>query len=402
MAQGLFGSLSTEDFLQQHWQQKPLLVRQAVNTTDFDLDPAELAGLCCDTEAPSRIIIEHGETPWQMKVGPFEEKDFTSLPASHWSLLINDIENYLPELRAFIEPFRFLPDWRIDDLMISYATDQGSVGPHLDEYDVFLVQLQGQRQWSITEKADFDTSLLAGTDLKILQNFQPDNKWDLLPGDMLYLPPGLPHHGVAVGECMTLSVGFRAPSSAELVQSWLDDIAEGENFKVRFSDARRQSQEDSGEISKHDLSELKAILMQGIENSSGSLDAWLGKYLTEGKRPDPALVEAFDIQVSDKDNVQGFLTETDYQRFPGTRLAYMTGENQILLFVGGLEYSLDHKHLSAVQYLCREQEYLAPALASLCSDTAMRELLNTLINNNKIVLMEHYPCDQNTGQSPYS
>ena len=400
MTQRLFGSLSTENFLEQHWQQKPLLVRQAVDTAGLDIDPAELAGLCCDTEAPSRIVIEHGETPWQMKVGPFEEKDFTSLPATHWSLLINDIENYLPELRAFIEPFRFLPDWRIDDLMISYATDQGSVGPHLDEYDVFRIQLQGQRQWSITEKPDFDDSLLTGTDLKILQNFQPDQQWDLLPGDMLYLPPGVPHHGVALGECMTLSVGFRAPSSAELVQSWLDDIADSEAFRGRFSDAKRQSQADSGEIAQQDLAGLKAILMQGIKESSDSLDAWLGKYLTEGKRPDPALLEAFDIQA--RDDIPALLTEEDYQRFPGTRLAYIAGENKISLFVGGLEFSLDHKHLKAVQYLCREQEYFAPALASLCSDPAMRELLNTLINNNKIVLMEHYPCDQNTGQSPYS
>lgn len=402
MSQQLFGSLSIEDFLQQYWQQKPLLVRQALDTSEVDLDPAELAGLCCDTEAPSRVVIEHGETPWQMKVGPFEEKNFTSLPASHWSLLINDIENYLPELRAFIEPFRFIPDWRIDDLMISYATDYGSVGPHLDQYDVFLIQLQGQRQWSITETPEFDDSLLTGTDLKILQNFQPDQQWDLLPGDMLYLPPGVPHHGVAVGECMTLSVGFRAPSSSELVQSWLDDIADSQHFNVRFSDAKRQSQQDSGEIAQQDIAELRAILMKGIEDSSPSLDSWLGKYLTEGKRPDPALLEAFNIQPLDQAATQEFQSDTDYQRFPGTRLAYTRAKKGITLFVGGMDFSLDAKHLNAVQYLCREQEYLAPALASLRSEPALCELLNTLINNNKIVLMEHYQCDQEKEQPPYS
>jgi len=402
MPSRLFGSLSTDVFLQQHWQQKPLLVRQAVEVEDFDVDPTELAGLCCDTEAPSRIVIEHGKTPWQMKVGPFQEEDFTSLPSSHWSLLINDIETYLPELQALIEPFRFLPDWRIDDLMISYATDQGSVGPHVDEYDVFLIQLQGTRSWSIDENPDFDTSILSDTDLKILQNFQPNQQWDLQPGDMLYLPPGVPHHGIASGECMTLSVGFRAPSSGELVQSWLDDIGDSEEFKTRFRDAKRKTQNDSGEIARQDLTELKNLLMRGITNNTNALDQWLGKYLTEGKRPDPVLLESFDIEANDDTENQGLLPEIDYQRFPGTRIAYVLNDNAISLFVGGSEHSLSLQHLETIQYLCREQEYTAPALASLSSDPAIFELLNTLINNNKFVLMEHDPCDRPTGQPPYS
>ena len=400
MSQSLFGSLTTHDFLNQHWQQKPLLVRQAVDTDVIDIDPAELAGLCCDTEAPSRIVIEHGETPWQMKIGPFEEQDFTSLPADHWSLLINDIETYIPELQAFIEPFRFLPDWRIDDLMISFATDKGSVGPHVDDYDVFLIQLEGTRRWSINESPDFDSTLLVGPDLKILQNFVPNQTWDLEPGDMLYLPPGMPHHGVAVGDCMTLSVGFRAPSSGELIQSWLDDIGDQPNFKTRFNDAKRQAQQDSGEITQQDLKSLKALLLKGINDHASTLDLWLGKYLSEGKRPDPALVEAYTVE-NDGGELR-FEAQTDYQRFPGTRMAYIFGEQELTLFVGGEQFSLDHKHLDAVRYLCSEQEYLAAAIASNCSDPTILELLNTLINNNKFVLMEHDPCDQNNGDFPYS
>ena len=401
MPQRLFGTLSINDFLQQHWQQKPLLVRQAVDVAEIDIDPGELAGLCCDTEAPSRIVIEHGETPWQMKIGPFEEQDFTSLPADHWSLLINDIETYLPELQAFIEPFRFLPDWRIDDLMISYATDKGSVGPHVDDYDVFLIQLQGVRRWSIDENPNFDASLLVGPSLKILQNFDSNQQWDLEPGDMLYLPPGMPHHGVAAGECMTLSVGFRAPSSGELVQSWLDDIGDNKSFKTRFKDAARKAQDDSGEINQHDLAELKAVLMRGITESLPNLDSWLGRYLSEGKRPDPALLEAYASETPE-DSPQDLQPETNYQRFPGTRFAYIKSENELVLFVGGVEFCLDHHNLSAVQYLCEEQEYLAPALASISKDPAILTLLNTLINNNKFVLMEHDPCDQISGDYPYS
>ena len=392
MSSSLFGSLSTDAFLQEHWQQKPLLVRQAVEVDGFELDPAELAGLSCDTEAPSRIVIEHGKTPWQMKVGPFEEEDFTSLPSSNWSLLINDIETYLPELQAFIEPFRFLPDWRIDDLMISYATDQGSVGPHVDEYDVFLIQLQGTRSWSIDDNPDFDTSILADTDLKILQNFQANQQWELVPGDMLYLPPGVPHHGVAIGDCMTLSIGFRAPSSGELIQAWLDDISDNDDFKVRFNDAKRKSQTASGELASDDYTGLKALLMQGIKDNAPMLDEWLGKYLTEGKRPDPVLVEAFN-SVSTGSEQSGFSADTDYQRFPGTRLAYIKGDSEISLFAGGVAYPLAPSCLDALDYLCREQEYPASELASLATDPAIHELLDALIKTNKLVLMDHASFD---------
>ena len=395
MSQALFGDLSIQDFLKQHWQQKPLLVRNAFQLPELSFDAGELAGLACDTEAPARIVIEHGEKPWQLKQGPFQEKDFTSLPDTNWTLLVNDIETYFPELSEFIEPFRFIPDWRIDDLMISYAPDQGSVGPHVDDYDVFLIQLDGTRRWSIDENPDFDHSAIEGPELKILKNFSTSQSWELNPGDMLYLPPNMPHHGVAQGECMTLSVGFRAPSSGELVQAWLDDIGDTAVFQTRFGDKQRALQNNPGQISNQDLKRLRELLIEGIEKSSGGLDIWLGKYLTENKRPDPNVLEEMSELFSSE-----FTDGEHYQRFPGTRFAYTLNENQIKLFVGGLEYSLDDKHILAVEYLCRELEYEASEIAAQCSDTQIRELINTLIKNNNIVLMEHPPCDYE--QEPYS
>ena len=395
MSQALFGDLSTQDFLNQHWQQKPLLVRDAFERPELSFDAGELAGLTCDTEAPARIVIEHGEKPWQLKQGPFQETDFTSLPDTHWTLLVNDIETYFPELREFIETFRFVPDWRIDDLMISYAPDQGSVGPHVDDYDVFLIQLDGTRKWSIDENPNFDSSAIKGPELKILENFDESQSWELNPGDMLYLPPNMPHHGVAQGECMTLSVGFRAPSSGELVQAWLDDIGDTAVFQTRFGDKQRSLQSNPGQLNKQDLKSLRELLIEGIEKSSSELDNWLGKYLTENKRPDPNILEEMSELFATE------LTEGEgYQRFPGTRFAYTPDENHIQLFVGGQQYSLDGKHIEAVEYLCRELEYEASALATLCSDIQIRELINTLIKNNNIVLMEHSPCDYE--QEPYS
>jgi 50S ribosomal protein L16 3-hydroxylase len=387
MSKGVFGSISNESFLQEHWQQKPLCARGAFETPELSFDAGELAGIVLDTEAPARLVIEHGEKPWQLKPGPFEESDFTSLPKTNWTLLINDIETYLPELQAYLQAFRFIPDWRIDDLMISFASDKGSVGAHVDDYDVFLIQLEGKRHWSIDDNPDFDDTALDGPELKILKNFKPSQQWTLEPGDMLYLPPNMPHHGVADGECMTLSVGFRAPASGELIQAWLDDIGETDAFKKRFSDAKRNTQSNPGEIKQDDLTALRKILLEGIEKSTGELDTWLGKYLTEGKRPDPKLVESMEDQL-----VEELLADHDYQRFPGMRIAYTLTGQSLALFVGGAEYSLDASKLEAIQYLCNELEYSADALASVCRDDDIRALINTLIKNNNIVLMEHSQC----------
>ncbi|RVU83910.1 cupin domain-containing protein [Leucothrix sargassi] len=387
MSKGVFGSISTESFLQDHWQQKPLCVRGAFDTPELGFDAGELAGIALDTEAPARLVIEHGDKPWQLKQAPFEESDFTNLPKTNWTLLVNDIETYLPELQNYLQAFRFIPDWRIDDLMISFASDKGSVGAHVDDYDVFLIQLEGKRHWSIEESPDFDDTPLDGPELKILKNFNPSQSWTLEPGDMLYLPPNMPHHGVADGECMTLSVGFRAPASGELVQAWLDDVGETAPFKKRFRDAKRKAQANPGEIKQDDLIALRKTLLEGLENSMDGLDTWLGKYLTEGKRPDPKLVESMEGQF-----VEELLPEQDYQRFPGMRLAYTLTETELQLFVGGTEYSLDVDKLDAIKYLCSELEYSADALASLCRDNDIRALINTLIKNNNIVLMEHSAC----------
>ena len=386
MSQGVFGDLSTEDFLSQYWQQKPLLVRSAFEVPELSFDAGELAGLACDTEAPSRIVLEHGEQPWQLKQGPFEEADFTSLPQTHWTLLINDIENYFPELRDFITPFRFIPDWRIDDLMISYAADQGSVGPHVDQYDVFLIQLEGKRAWSIDDRQNYDTTPISGPTLKILQNFSDNHSWTLEPGDMLYLPPNVPHHGVADGECMTLSVGFRAPSRNDLVQAWLDQLSAAPSFKKRFSDPMRAMQSNPGEISATDTQALRQLILEGIEEESASLDSWLGKYLTESKLPDPALTEDLPEHPDDYD------ATCDYERYPGLRIAYTLKQDAILLFVGGNKLLLDLNLLSLVQYLCKEHYYSANELAAACTDQEACELVNTLIKNNNIVLTEPESC----------
>jgi len=171
--QNLLGDLSKEEFLNDYWQQKPLVIRGAFPDFEMPFSAEELAGLACETEAPSRIIVEKGLAPefkpWTSKHSPFTDEDFISTPESHWTFLVNDLERYIPELGNLIEPFRFIPDWRIDDLMVSYATDQGSVGPHTDEYDVFLIQGEGKRRWKVNTNPDYSKELIPDTSLAFLK-----------------------------------------------------------------------------------------------------------------------------------------------------------------------------------------------------------------------------------------
>ncbi len=190
------GPISVEEFLADYWQKKPLFVKNAFPDLQSPITADELAGLACEDDINARLVLEKdGDYPWQAKNGPFDESLFSELPETHWSLLISDMEKYLPETMSLVKPFRFLPDWRRDDLMISYAPEGGSVGPHVDDYDVFLIQLSGHRLWKISEDFCFDA--IEGVDLRILKTFEAEQQWLCEPGDLLYLPPNVAHHGVA-------------------------------------------------------------------------------------------------------------------------------------------------------------------------------------------------------------
>lgn len=272
------GELSTEEFLSDYWQQKPLLIRQAFTNFQSPLSSDELAGLACDTDTARLVLEKGGTSPWEVRHGPLRKKDFAKLPASHWTLLVNDIEKLLPEFAEIIEPFRFIPDWRIDDLMISYAVDGGSVGPHVDAYDVFLLQAHGQRRWQISSQVCAEDNFIPDIDLRIMQTFHPEEEWILEPGDMLYLPPDIPHYGVAIGECMTYSIGFRAPSRADLLEDLLGSILEQPEMQERFRDPKRRLQADPTELAEADLEHLTEFVLQALPDRI-AIRAWLQESL---------------------------------------------------------------------------------------------------------------------------
>ena len=231
----LLAGLSPAQFMRRHWQKKPLLVRQALPEFKPLLSRADLFAMAADEGVESRLIVQHGEKSdgWKMKQGPIGRRSLPPINQPGWTLLVQSVDSHDEDAHALLQKFRFVPDARLDDLMISYATPGGGVGPHFDSYDVFLLQASGRRRWKIGRQADL--SLQQGVPLKILQNFEPDQEFVLEAGDMLYLPPSYAHEGVAeasvdadgkAADCMTYSIGFRAPAARELAASLLHRLAE--------------------------------------------------------------------------------------------------------------------------------------------------------------------------------
>ncbi|WP_020395325.1 cupin domain-containing protein [Thiolinea disciformis] len=272
------GDMPIADFLRDYWQQKPLFIRQAFPNLQLPIDATEFAGLAYDTDTARLVIEKGGKTPWEVRHGPLRKKDF-KLPETHWTLLINDMEQLMPELSELIEPFRFIPDWRIDDLMISYAVEGGSVGPHIDAYDVFLLQAQGKRRWQISTHSCGEDNFLPNVDLRIMREFIPEQEWIVEPGDLLYLPPNVPHYGVALNECMTCSIGFRAPSRADLLEDLLGELIDRPEMQQRFSDAGRQTQADPSIISEQDLEKLTDFILNALPDRK-TIKHWLQNHLS--------------------------------------------------------------------------------------------------------------------------
>lgn len=281
----LLGGLSPQQFMKKHWQKKPLLVRQALPNFKPLLDRTELFELAASEDAQTRMVIQTpgSATGWRFKHGPFQRRALPPLKQPGWTMLVQGVDLHHDAVHALMAQFRFVPDARLDDLMISYATDQGGVGPHYDSYDVFLLQAQGCRRWRIGRQKDL--SLQPDVPLKILANFEPEEEFLLEPGDMLYLPPRHAHDGIAEGECMTYSIGFRIPNRAELARELLQRLAEDAEETVGVSLYRDPDQAAVGqpaEIPSAMLAFAQEALRDALKDSQ-AFARGLGEYLTEPK-----------------------------------------------------------------------------------------------------------------------
>lgn len=371
--------LAPESFLREVWQRHPLLLRGALPGFRSPLSPEELAGLACESGVESRLVLERGAHPWEVRHGPFDEADFATLPATHWTLLVQDVDKLVPEVAALLGAFAFIPEWRLDDIMVSYAEDQGSVGPHTDEYDVFLVQAQGRRRWRIDPSPARDAPCLPGLDLRILELFEPREQWLLEPGDVLYLPPGVPHWGIAEGPCMTWSVGMRAPDWRELATTWYDRLIAERLPPGRYRDPEPGLQRHRGEIPASVVSEVRRYIENALAGvDDGAFAAWLGAYLTEPKenlepRPrDSALAPPAFART---------LEHCAWIQREASRLLYTeTRSGELLLFAAGETYRLPAGYLGLADLITGRRRLSLGELQPWLGDPIALDLLCTLYN----------------------
>jgi 50S ribosomal protein L16 3-hydroxylase len=282
----LLGGLSPKTFMQRHWQKKPLVIRQAIPGFQPPLDRADLVDLAAQEDVQSRLVIQanpDAKQDWRFRHGPFTRRALPPFKQPGWTLLVQGVDLLDERAHALMNQFRFVPDARLDDLMVSYATDGGGVGPHFDSYDVFLLQAHGQRRWRIGRQKDL--SLQPDMPLKILSNFEPEMEFVLDAGDMLYLPPRYAHDGIAVGECMTYSIGFRSPSRGELAGELLQRLAEDamdEAGAALYRDPKQPAVAGCGEIPT-DMVEFARDALAAALRDPLAVPRALGEYLSEPK-----------------------------------------------------------------------------------------------------------------------
>ncbi|HXE77327.1 MAG TPA: cupin domain-containing protein [Rhodanobacter sp.] len=371
--------MSPARFLRDYWQKRPLLIRNAFADFQPPLQPDDLAGLACEPAALARLIVHDDKRErWQVNSGPLSETDFARTPDSNWTLLVQDVDKWDADVADLLRHFSFLPSWRIDDVMVSYAEPGGGVGAHVDQYDVFLLQGLGQRHWAISDDPLAPKACRPDVELKQLVQFEPTHEWLLDPGDMLYLPPGVPHDGVAFGgPCMTFSIGMRAPSQAELTGDLADYIAEQLPEELRYADPDLKPARLSGEIDHGVLDRLKQTLPFAGALRDELLNDWFGRFITRYRS---AQVPApLDKPLAADTLAAKLAAGAQLLRHPWSRLAWSRGKSGCVLYVNG------HAHATTptlAQQLCERRE-LMPDRKLLAAE---RALLLTLVNDGHLLL----------------
>ncbi|MEN9848220.1 MAG: hypothetical protein RL368_960 [Pseudomonadota bacterium] len=366
--------MSVEEFLRDYWQKRPLLIRQAIPNFESPISPDELAGLACEDHVESRIIMEKGgKTPWQLRNGAFTEKDFSRLPQTHWTLLVQEMNRHVPEIADILDLFNFVPSWRVDDLMISYAPQHGSVGPHIDSYDVFLLQAKGLRRWQISREVG---EFLPDLDLRILKKFQAEETWILAPGDMLYLPPNVAHHGVALEECMTFSIGFLAPTHTEMLNDYVQNVTAQMDKDLRYTDPELTLPKDNGEITPQALEKIQQII-RGLSLDNHSINQWFGQFISQSRGgsdyecPDP---EFDSIEWLEEYKGAGFMRRA-------ARMMFLRDGENVTLFAEGQAIPLSPSLAFAAPLLSQQRDFpFADLEKSLSENAEFVALLTDLTN----------------------
>lgn len=316
----LLGGITPQQFLAEYWQKKPLLIRQAIPGFNGVVELDELFELACDADVESRLI-RHDDAGWHVTSGPQEESDLerTDQP---WTVLVQGLNLWLREADELLHRFDFIPQARLDDLMVSYATDGGGIGAHFDSYDVFLLQGQGKRRWRIGDQSEHH--LIEGAPLQLIADFEPTEEWVLEPGDMLYLPPRFAHEGTAIGECTTYSIGFRAPKAQELGTEFLAWLADHLDLPGIYTDPDLALQDNSAEISDAMVDRITDTL-NAIRWDRNDVADFLGDYLSAPK-PSVFFIPPEATETLAEDDFSNAVTHHGFILDPGT-LLFVHGDN---------------------------------------------------------------------------
>lgn len=374
MYQLKINELSEQAFLNQYWQKKPLLIKGGFSDFKDPLDANELAGLAMEDSIESRIITNHNQQ-WQSHQGPFE--DFEILTDEHATLLVQAVDHWYPEAAQLLEPFRFIPNWRIDDLMISYSTPGGGVGPHLDQYDVFIIQGEGKRHWRVGLPDASLKQFAQNKSLLQVEAFTAVIDCVLEPGDILYIPPGCPHEGYAIENALNYSVGFRAPNQQDLLSSFADHIIDTESGQKRYTDHTLTLRDSKGELTQSEVDKVKTLMQALIENDS-LFKNWLGNTLSQPKHDMDLAPE--ETPFSSAEIMQQLESDMTFERLGGTRAIYQCMESELLLSVNGENYPLPLSDLKAVKQLTDFIEFDTNTLNSTTPSLDFIETFTTLVN----------------------
>jgi 50S ribosomal protein L16 3-hydroxylase len=357
-------NLDQEAFLREHWQQSPLLIRNAVPDYEAPLSAEELAGLALEADVESRLIGQHNAN-WFVENGPLHASSFQR--EAPWTLLVQALDQQLPEIASLRQLVNFIPGWRFDDIMASYATDGGGVGPHYDNYDVFLLQVSGQREWRLGQECAADEPLQPNKDLRLLADFRESARYLLEPGDVLYVPPRMAHWGIAVGECITFSLGFRAPRLSDMLSRRVDQLLETMDSESLYRDSGGFGQaQRPGEI---DLKQLQSALRQVSESLTDDLNAdWFGELVSEPRyplqaQPDTAVTQATRLLLD-----------------PASRLFWFGQQGSLTAYANGQAIPCSDECQPLLEMLCRAQVLSGDELNAYLAKPSTRNLLQQLLD----------------------
>lgn len=377
----VLGGISAEQFLAEYWQKKPLLVRNAMPEIVGLLEPNDVMELALDENVTARLIKQKDRDPnqWSVKSSPLIKADFQKMPKL-WSVLVQAVDHYSLDLASLWKKFAFIPQWRRDDIMVSYAPQGGSVGKHFDFYDVFLVQGHGHRRWQLGQMCDAESELVAGQPLKLLPHMDVHFDEVLAPGDLLYVPPGLSHFGVAEDECLTFSFGFRMPNISDMMDRVSDKFSANENLRQPLTDIIRDQLSAAGEITGNELSYLKDHLMTQLQNSNVLEDAIMS-LMSEAKYPEN-IPEVEEIGTADLEQV----LDLGYSLMlePASRLLYSAEEGQTLFWANGESLCLSDASTEVVKQLADGEIVV---MDERFYDADLLEDIATLLNESIIMLV---------------